>query len=272
MGGVAELLSILRRNKTMDLREKRIIVTGASRGLGLLCAQAMAKQGARLVLIARSQDKLDEAKDSLRSSRKHLVIAADLTNMEELQNAIKKAKDFLGDVDVVLHAAGGGLGFREPLIQPQELDMLYKLNVGAAVEINRIVVPDMIKKGSGNIVHIGSSASNEAIGSVGYNTVKAALAGYVRSIGREMANTGVIITAALPGAFSAPENSWMRLAKEKPDVVDKFVKEKLPRGRLGLGEEIVPLILLLCSSEASMMPGCCVPIDAGESRSFERLD
>ena len=126
----------------------------------------------------------------------------------------------------------------------------------------------MVKRKKGNLVHVGSIASVEATGSVGYNTVKAALAGYVRTLGRELAGAGVVVTGILPGGFYAPENSWVRLKANKPDVVDNFIETKLPRKFLGKAEEIVPLISFLCSDAASMMGGCLVPIDAGEGMSF----
>ena len=126
----------------------------------------------------------------------------------------------------------------------------------------------MVKRGAGNLVHVASIASGEATASVGYNTVKAALAAYVRSLGREIAGSGIVATGILPGGFYAPENSWERLKDRDPEVVKKFIEERLPRKFLGRAEELIPMILLLCSDAASMMGGCLVPIDAGEGRYY----
>ena len=126
----------------------------------------------------------------------------------------------------------------------------------------------MVSKRSGRLVHVGSIASQEATGSVGYNTVKSALAAYVRSLGRELAESGVVVTGILPGAFNAPENSWRRLEIDKPEVVKEFVKKNLPRKKIADPDEVLPLIFFLASEAASMMAGCCVPIDAGEGKSY----
>ena len=187
---------------------------------------------------------------------------------EELNKGIEKAAEFLGGIDVVLHVAGGGLGLREPLPNSDDLIKLFTLNVAVAAGINRLVVPEMIKRKSGNLVHVASISSAEATGSVGYNTAKAALAAYVRTLGRELAASGIVVTGILPGGFYAPGNSWERLKAQKPEVVEDFIKERLPRGFLGKAEELIPMILLLCSDAASMMGGCLVPIDAGEGRSY----
>lgn len=255
-------------NQENKLKRKSIIITGASKGLGSVCAKALADQGARLVLMARSKEKLEKVRLSLDCPEMHLSIPLDLTDMSQLSEGIKKAKSFFADIDVVLHVVGGGLGLRDPLLDADGLRRLFTLNLVVAAEINRLIVPDMIKKGKGNLVHIASIASTEATGSVGYNTVKAALAAYVRSIGREIAGSGVVATGILPGGFYAPENSWERLEAKSPEIVKKFIDERLPRKFLGRAGELIPMILLLCSDAASMMGGCLVPIDAGEGISY----
>lgn len=251
-----------------NVKDKRILITGASKGLGNICAQALASQGASLVLMARSEVLLKKLRSACKDPDKHLDIAVDLTDQEKLKNAIAKAIDFFGDIDVVLHVAGGGMGLREPLLTSSDFMKLFTLNVTVASEINRLIIPYMIKRNKGNLVHVGSIASIEATGSVGYNSCKAALAAYVRTLGREMASSGIIVTGILPGGFYAPMNSWRRLEANKPDVVKKFVEENLPRKFLGQAEEIIPMIILLCSDSASMMSGCLVPIDAGEGKAY----
>ena len=126
----------------------------------------------------------------------------------------------------------------------------------------------MIKNKQGFAVHICSRASQEACASVGYNTVKAGLAAYVRSIGREMAGTGVVVTGVLAGVFYAPGNSWERLRQSKPEVVERYIEENLPRKRMLDAKEIIPLIMFLSSDKSSMMSGSCVPIDGGESKAY----
>ncbi len=251
-----------------SLLGKTILITGASRGLGSVCAWAFAEQGAKLVLMARSKETLEEVRASCSRAADHLAVAVDLTDARVLENAVQEAAAFLGEIDAVLHVAGGGLGLREPLISSTDLLKLFSLNVAAAAEINRLVAPAMMERGKGNLVHVGSIASTDAVASVGYNTAKAALAAYVRSLGNHLAAHGVVVTGILPGGFNAPGNSWQRLKVNKPEVVNRFIAERLPRGRLADAEELVPLIAFLCSDAASMMGGCLVPIDAGEGKTY----
>ena len=175
----------------------------------------------------------------------------------------------MGVADILLHCAGGGFGMREPLLGREEFETLHRVNLAAAAEINRLLIPDMQAADGGYVVHVGSTTSKEAIGSVGYNTVKAALAAYVRSLGRQLACTNVIVTGILPGAFTAPGNSWQRMIdRGEKQVMDDFIRERLPRGVMADAGELLALIFLLTGPGASMMAGSCVPIDAGESFAY----
>ncbi len=250
-----------------DLAGTRALVTGASRGLGEVCARALADSGVQVLLTARDQQRLQSIAAELPEKPRHRIAALDLTTLSGIDELERIIKDF-GSLDIVVHCMGGGLGMREPLLPWQELETLFKTNLGSQAELNRRLIPGMVERKTGNIVMVGSLASTEAVGSVGYNTVKAALAGYTRSLGRALAETSVIVTGILPGAFVAPENAWVRLERRDPAVVARVISERQPRKKLGDASELVPLLLLLCSRQASMLTGCMVPIDAGEGLGY----
>ena len=129
------------------MKNQRVLITGASKGLGAIAAVALAEQGARVVLLARSQDKLESVRQSCTDPERHLSISVDLLELDQIQSAVLKAKNFLGGIDVVLHSAGGGLGFKDDLLLSDEFYKLFALNLGAAAE--------MIERRSGNLVHVG---------------------------------------------------------------------------------------------------------------------
>jgi len=247
---------------------KRILITGASKGLGAVCFQEFAERGARLAISGRTQGNLEELLKSTKVPDSHIAIASDLSQLSNIHEFVQKGLEFLGGVDIIIHALGGGYGFSDPILNWEQIELLHKVNLFAGAEINRLTIPQMIENNKGTIIHIGSIASQEAVGSVGYNTVKASLAAYVRSLGREMASSGIIVTGILPGGFTAPGNAMIRLQEKKPDVYDTFINERLPRKKMGSITEIIPLICLLASDAGSMMSGCCVPIDAGEGTAY----
>ena len=129
----------------------------------------------------------------------------------------------------------------------------------------------IIKKKNKNLklIHVGSISSYESTGSVGYNIAKSALAAYVRSLGRELYGKNIIVTGMLPGGFIARGNAMQRFKSKNTKDYKKFIKNRLPRKFMGHVNEILPMLLFLCSKHASMMGGCLVPIDAGEGKSYQ---
>ena len=146
--------------------------------------------------------------------------------------------------------AGGGFGLKEKLIKNEDLKTLLQINLGAPAEINRLVVGSKTKSQFLKLVHVGSIASNEAVASVGYNVAKSALATYVRSLGRELYKNKVIVTGILPGGFIAPGNAMERLKKKNIKDYNKFIKTRLPRRLMGNADEVLPMLLFLCSKQA----------------------
>ncbi len=111
------------------LQQKKIILTGASKGLGAVCAKSLAREGAQLVLMARTEEKLEALRKSCQNPEHHLSLAGDLTDFAQLRHSIEKAQQFLGEVDAVVHIAGGGLGLKNNLLSAEDFEKLFALNV-----------------------------------------------------------------------------------------------------------------------------------------------
>ena len=260
---------MLNLNLENDFINKKIIVTGASKGLGAETCKALALRGARIAMLSRSKIQMDKLKEKMKNSSSHIAIQVDLLKSTSLSLAVQKAKKFLKEIDIVIHVAGGGYGLKNSLIKSSDLNTLFQINLGAAVEINKLVVEQKKKSKDLKLIHVGSIASNEAVGSVGYNVVKSALAAYVRSLGRELSYNKVLVTGILPGGFIAKENAMERLKESNLGIYKKFIKTRLPRGVMGKVDEVIPMLLFLCSKHSGMMGGCLIPMDAGEGRSYQ---
>jgi len=256
-------------NLDKEFFDKRIIITGASRGLGAAACKALAERGAKLAMLSRSKKEMDILRKKMKNSKNHIAIKVDLISNNKIKEAIKKAKKFLKKVDIILHIAGGGLGLKDHLIKDKDLKTLLQINLGAAAEINRLVVESKSKTSSLKLIHIGSIASYEAVGSVGYNVAKSALAAYVRSLGRELYKKKVIVSGILPGGFIAPGNAMERLKTKNIKDYNNFIKQRIPRASMGNVDDILPIILFLCSRHSSMMGGCLIPIDGGEGKAYQ---
>lgn len=249
-----------------DLKEKKILITGGSKGLGKSAALSFSEDGATIMICGRDENSLEKVQNSLTGDG-HSIYAGDMITNQGIEGLLKAVNNF-GDLDIILHCMGGGLGKSASLISGDDLDLIYQVNLRSAVRINHSLIPKMQNRKTGNVIHVISSAATQAIASVGYNTIKAALAAYVRSLGNSLANSGVIVTGIMPGRFNSPGGSWERLRDKNPDLV-KDIENEQPKGRFGESKEIIPLLKLLASRKAKMMIGSCVPIDGGESLSYE---
>jgi short-subunit dehydrogenase len=251
------------------MKNKNIIITGASQGLGYDLAKNFAKNGAKLFLIARSEKNLKIIKNNCNHRNRHKIFSYDLNNISNIKHVVNEANIFFKNkIDAVVHVAGGGLGLKNILINNSDLLKVINLNILSSIEFNRLILPIMNKKKKGNIVHIGSIASSEAGGSLSYNLSKSILHAYVRTVGNEFAKKNIIITGVALGGFMSKNNAMHRLKINNPKAYKKFINTRLPRKIIGKTSEIIPLVEFLCSKNAGMMCGCVVPADAGEGKSY----
>ena len=251
------------------MKNKNIIITGASQGLGYELAKIFSKNGAKLFLTSRNLKNLKNLKDACYSKSKHKIFQHDLSDLNKISLVTNEAKLFFKNkIDAIVHVAGGGLGMREIDINHGDLLKVMNLNILSAIEFNRQIFPIMKKRKKGNIVHIGSIASGEAIGSLSYNIAKSILHTYVRTLGNDLAKHNVVLTGIALGGFIAKGNAMQRLKTNNPKEYEKFLKYRLPRGIMGKTNEIIPLIEFLCSRKAGMMSGCVVPMDGGEAKAY----
>ena len=247
--------------------DKRILVTGASKGLGKSAAIAFEKEGANVVLAARSENELSELMKSFSQPEKHLLYPIDLI---ESDNIVDMSTDILrkwGGIDILLHCVGGSLGINETLVNWGDFSKCLKANLGIASELNRLFVPAMKEQGAGNIVHVGSTVAFEARASVPYNTAKAALSGYVRSLGKELADHGIIVAGILPGAFYGDGNAMFRFQYYKPDEYGKYV-DSLPQKRMPHADEYLSMLFLLSESKSMVMSGSLISMDCAQGLSY----
>lgn len=223
------------------------LITGASSGLGKACVDYFEAKGHKVITIQHRRQ--CNFNDKIQVER-------------EAQNIANVSPD------LIIHCAGGGFGLKDDLLSWDDFETLFRVNVVAPAIINKYVVPSMIERGHGNIIHIASIAGRQTGASVGYSTVKAGVLAYVRTLGRNLASTGVVVTGIIPGSFVAEGNNWDRYINKDAPFLKEYIKTHCPRGRLGKVEELLPMIDFLTSPQASIMCGCCVPIDGGEGVTY----
>ena len=194
-------------------------------------------------------------------------------NLRDKGEPTRVAKELIAKhkkVDIVVHNVGGGLGQKGPLDKVEDWNAVWQFNVGIAIEINSVLIPEMKKHGWGRVVHIssitaelGDPSMKSLGGSLAYAAAKAYLNAYIKGLGREMAKDNIVVSGVMPGVVLSKGKHWDKLKNEKPELVDEFLNHYYPIGRFGSAEEISPFVVLLASQQASFAAGSIIPISGG---------
>jgi len=248
----------------LGIQNRLALVTGASRGIGRAIAVELAREGARVILVARSQEQLNAVKDQINGPRGgHCSIPMDLMAEGAVAKLSRTITEQVGTPEIVVHNLGGSIGVLETFASSAEWAKVWQFNVGIAHELNRVFIPPMVAKRWGRIVHLSTLSTYTHNGYAAYVSAKCALNGYVKTVNREVSKDNVIVSAVAPGAIYSEGRYFARLQKEDPAALEDYFKNHMPIRRLGRAEEIAPVVAFLCSEHASFMAGSIVGIDGG---------
>ncbi len=252
-------------------RDKNILITGASYGLGSFLAKELGKLGSNLILVARNKKKLQVTLSKISNETKSIIIPCDLQSNQDIEKMCKKVKNKFPYLDIIMHVAGGGLGVKDPFPTHKDYMRVMNLNLFSIFEINRYLLPFLKKNSQSTIFHVGSIASNEAIGSLSYNVAKVGLVAYVRSLSKEISGSGIVVNGIAPGAFECENNAMSRLKKNNLEAYQKFVEEKIPSRKMPTAKDLLPLILLLIGKNNLIYNGNIVSCENGEGRFYKTV-
>ena len=245
-----------------QLEGKKAIVTGASRGIGREIALEFARQGADVALLARNEELLNSAAQTVRElGRTAVVEAVDVTDEEAISAAIARVIEALGGVDIVVNNAGGN-SVSAPLVGMRfsGWQKTQRLNVESTVHVLQAVGPTLLEQKSGSVINLASVA-----GIVGsplmshYGAAKAAVISLSRSLAVEWAWAGVRVNTLLPGWI---ETDLTQLLRDAPDG-GKGALARVPMQRWGTTAEIAAGAVFLASDASSFMTGQELVLDGG---------
>jgi len=252
-------------------KNKNILVTGASYGLGSMIAKNLSRENCNLILVSRSKIKLEKVLKECKNKKKHKVITADFQSNESILKMTNLIKKNYKKLDIIMHIAGGGLGVKDYLPVSEEYLKVFNLNLFSIFEINRELIPLIERANGGTLFHVGSIAANEAVGSISYNVSKTALASYVRSLSNTISNKNIIVTGINPGAFEYKENAMSRLKKYNHDAYKDFIKNRIPSKKMPKAESMLELIKLLIGKNNMIFSGNMISCDSGEGNFYKQF-
>ena len=251
-----------------SLEGKVALVTGASSGLGVTFASSLAEAGADVVLAARRADRLEAVAEGIRATgRRALPVSCDVTDPEQVEEAVAQAVAELGRIDVLVANAGAvPEGFAMPeKLPPALFAQSIDVNLNGTRNTCQSAGRRMLEQGSGSIVIVSSYTGLAGVPHFppAYQAAKAALINVSKSLAVSWADRGVRVSALAPGWFPSEMTEAVLAA---PPFLDR-INAQAPMGRAGRPEELVGALLLLASEAGSYITGSTITVDGGTSAS-----
>ena len=249
-----------------DLSGKTAVLTGASKGMGLAMATALAEHGARVVISARNQDQLETATQTINSlcgKDMAIPIVANAGQRDALENLVETARSRAGSIDIVIGNAGVNPYFGPTSeISDAAYQKTMTTNVQSNLWLAQLTVPDMVKKGAGSVIFTASVAAlkpSEQLGTYGMS--KLALIGLTRNLAQEFGPHGVRFNAICPGLI---RTDFARELWENAKVEDR-IQQQIPLRRLGEADDLKGLAVFLASDASRYMTGQALTVCGGSN-------
>jgi 3-oxoacyl-[acyl-carrier protein] reductase len=260
----------------LDLTGKHALVCGASQGIGLAAARALAELGANVTLLARREEILSELAGQLpvlRAGQSHGWIAVDSADTDALRakvEALVAAKP----VHILVNNSGGPAPGTVHGAQISAFEAAYRQHLIANHVLAETVIPGMERDGYGRIVNVISTSVKEPLQGLGVsNTTRWAVASWAKTLATEVAAKGITVNNVLPGSTETPRieqiigNTANKTGRSREEVFEKMLGE-IPMRRFARPEETAAAIAFLCSPAASYITGVNLPVDGGRTRSL----
>ena len=240
------------------------MVSGASSGLGVQMATALARQGADLLLLARRKERLDDLAKKLSAEHGVKVVAqrCDVTSTEDIEKAAETCEKEFGKCDILLNCAGASKDKGVVEMTDEEWDFTIATDETSVFKMTRAFAKLMRKNKYGRIINIASMyglVGNTEIHTVAYHTSKGAVVNFTRAVAAELATDGITCNAICPGYF---ETELTKAVLDTPRF-QEFAKTHVPMERYGKPGELDAAVVFLASREASYVTGAILPVDGG---------
>ena len=257
----------------MRLENKTAIVTGAAQGMGGVITENLARQGADLILTARTREPLEEMAEKVRAmGRRAEVAPADVTDEAQVADMVIRAKAFFGGrIDILVNAAGATGPIETPVweIEAQAFNDLLHKNVTGVFLTMKHVLPTMIEQGYGKIVTIGGASGVRGYRyRAGYSSSKWAVRGLTRTAALDVGEHNINVNAIMPGIVETPRMDKLCREKAKKrgwsyeQVYDEYLQEMALK-RVTTPQNVADAVIFLASDESQNITGQELVIDGG---------
>jgi 3-oxoacyl-[acyl-carrier protein] reductase len=241
------------------MTKRTALITGGSRGIGKACAEALSLAGHRVILAARSVEKLHQVANELSvNGGETFVFELDLANRETIAESVSKASKEFGRIDILVNNAGvtkDGLAVR---MKPTDWEGVLATNLSGAFYVTQQVLPGMMRERWGRVVNISSVVGEMGNpGQANYVASKAGLIGLTKALAKEMGSRNITVNAVAPGFIETDMTHGLT-----PELKQKMIDET-PLRRIGTPQDIAAAVKFLVSEEAGFITGHVLDVNGG---------
>ncbi len=242
----------------IDLDGKRAIVTGGGRGIGAAIVERLAASGAHVAIWERDRDAADTVAARLENT---IAVTVDVASEDAIAAALAETEGLIGPTDILVTSAGiTGPNVRVEEYPPDAWRQVIDIDLTGPFLCSRAIAPGMRARNYGRIVHIASIAGKEGNpNAAAYSAAKAGVIALTKSLGKELAETGVRVNCVTPAAVKT------ELFAQMTEQHIQYMLSKIPLGRFGLVDEIAAMVAWLCSAECSFSTGAVFDLSGGRA-------
>lgn len=256
------------------IKGKVALVGGASQGIGRACAEALAREGARVAMCARREDILVKAGEELKETTgaEIVTLAADLGKADDVRRVLSETQSKLGPIDILVTNTGGPPPGLFENFSDDDWDQAYRLLLKSAIGLIRGVLPEMKTRGWGRIIGITSVSVKEPIENlILSNVFRSGVTALFKTLARQVAKDGVTLNTVLPGMTDTERvrGLYGKQVAERGGSVEELIAKMsrgLPLRRLTRADELGEVVAFLASNAASGVTGSAVAADGGQLR------
>ena len=242
----------------LGLAGRTAIVCGASTGIGLAIAEALADEGANVTMFARRRDVLEREAERIGA----LAVRGDVRSPRDLENLVARTLQAFGGIDILVNNSGGPPRGTARDAPADAVEAAVELLLVSVVRLTHLCLPHLERSGRGRVITITSSSVREPIdGLVLSNAVRPGVVGWSKTLAREVAPLGITVNAVAPGRIDTE-----RVREVYPEGPTPADLAAIPTGRLGTTREVADVVCFLASERAAYVTGALVPVDGGLTR------
>lgn len=239
------------------------VILGAGSGIGRAAALHLAEHGVSIVAIDRDEASTNETAALVsKAGGKALALTADATDDAQIREQLKRAERESGGLQALVNCAAitGKTNVKAHEVDLEDFDRVYKINLRAALVMSQVVLPGMLERGYGRVLHVASIAGKDGnAGMAAYSASKAGLIGLVKSMGKDYATTGVTVNALAPAVIRTP------MVAALPQATIDYMTAKIPMGRTGTLDEAAAMIAWIVSPGCSFTTGFTFDLTGGRA-------